>query len=349
MTSRVLLTRALRVLVAAMLLVTISSGMALAKNPNINLKGTATAVPGIVSAGALVRFDYTITNNSNSNYSSFFVDATTPDKATGGQLVAILVNATVTPSTTAPKACTITSTGDLHCSFGPLNGSGSTASFSVLYRVASNATGTWTVTFAASSNGVSGSDPGNSHGDTVNIPGTVAIGTGKDGGTYVFGDDLTTQNDQNLSKKNPQSSKLIFSSGGSAGFPATVDEAAGSSTLYACPTAVSSSCFGDWNLISANNGGAVPGGSFRVTYGYDKISGSQGNVRFVHLLDPDHDGVYGEGQVAGVDYVVIPSFSSQPCSASSSTGTNCIESISSSGGDYFFTLILDGNGPMRGI
>jgi hypothetical protein len=335
--------------IAAALVTTLFSGMALAKNPNLNLRGTATAVPATVSAGSLVRFDYSITNYSNSNYSSFFVDAVTPDKTSGGQLVAVLVNATVTPATTAPKSCSITASGDLHCTFGPLNGSGVTASFSVLYRVPTNASSSWTVTFAASSNGVSGSDPGNSHGDTVNIPGTVAIGTGKAGGTYVFGTDLTTQNDQSLGKKNPQSSKLIFSSSGSAGFPATVDEAAGSSTLYVCPTAVSSSCFGDWNLISANNGGAVPGGSFRVTYGYDKISGSQGNVRFVHLLDPDHDGVYGEGQVAGVDYVVIPSFSSQPCSSSSSTGKDCIESISSSGGDYFFTLILDGNGPMRGI
>ena len=346
MTSRVSISRALRILVAAMLLVTISSGMALAKNPNVNLRGTAPAVPGTVSAGALVRFDYSLTNTSNSNYSSMFVDAITPDTANGAQLVAILAGPTVTPATTATKTCDISS-GDLHCSFGPLNGNGATASVSVLYRVPTNASGSWTVTFAASSNGFSGSDPGNSHGDSVNTPGTVSIGAGKDGGSYIFGDDLTTQNDQSLGKKNPQSSKLLFSSSGSNGFPATVDEAAGSSTVYVCPTAVSSSCFGDWNLISANNGGAVPGGSFRVTYGYDKISGSQGNVRFVHLLDPDHDGVYGEGQVLGTDYVVIPSFSSSPCSTTLTT--NCIESISNGGGDYFFTLILDGNGPMRGI
>jgi hypothetical protein len=348
MRVRVSVRRAARVVVAAMLLTTVSSGMALAKNPGINLSGSAPAVPGTVSAGALVRFDYSITNTSSSNYSSFFVDAITPDTANGAQLVAILAGPTVTPATTDTKTCDITS-GDLHCSFGPLNGKGATASVSVLYRVPANASGSWTVTFAASSNGFSSSDPGNSHGDVVNVPGTVSIGSGRSGGTYVYGDDLTAQNDQTLNKKNPQSSKLVFSSGGSAGFPATVDEAAGSSTLYVCPSAVASSCFGDWNLISANNGGSVPGGSFRVTYGYDKISGQQGAVRFVHLLDPDHDGVYGEGQVLGVDYVVIPSFNSQPCSSSSSTGTNCIESISASGGDYFFTLILDGNGPMRGI
>jgi hypothetical protein len=110
---------------------------------------------------------------------------------------------------------------------------------------------------------------------------------------------------------------------------------------------VASACFGDWNLISANDGGPVPGGSFRVTYGYDKIAGQPGDVGFVHLLDPDGDGIYGEGQVAGTDYVLVPSFNSNPCSTTHPT--NCVESFSTSNGDYFFTLVLDGNGPMRGI
>jgi len=344
MISRVPIYRALRIVVAGMLLATVVSGTALAKNPGSNLSGTATAVPGTVSAGALVRFNYSVTNTSNSNFSSFFVDSETPNKDFGAALVAV-ISATVTPGTTTTPSCNI-STGDLHCTFGPLN-SGSTARVSAVYRTPSNASGTWVVTFAASSTGASPNDPGNSHGDAYLVTGTASIGSGKAGGSYIFGSDLTTQNDQNIGKKNAQSSKLIFSSDGSTGFPATVDEAPASSTVYVCPTAVSAACFGDWNLISANDGGPVPGGSFSVTYGYDKIAGQQGNVGFVHLLDPDGDHIYGEGQVQGTDYVLIPSYNSNPCSTTHTT--NCIDSISTSGGDYFFTLILDGNGPMRGI
>lgn len=343
MISRVPINRALRMVVAGMLLTTVVSGTALAKNPTNNLNGSAPAVPGTVSAAALVRFSYSVTNTSSSNFSSFFVDAVTPNTDFDAALVGVISVGNSTSGTT--PTCDTTS-GDLHCTFGPLN-SGKTATINVVYRTPSNASGTWSVLFAASSTGAPGTDPGNSHGDSYNVTGTVNIGVGKAGGSYIYGTNLTAQNDQGLGKKNAQSSKLIFSSDGTTGFPATIDEAPASSTVYVCPTAVSAACFGDWNLISANNGGAVPGGSFRVTYGYDKISGSQGSVRFVHLLDPDHDGVYGEGQVEGTDYLVIPSFSSSPCSTTLTT--NCIESISSGGGDYFFTLILDGNGPMRGI
>ena len=70
MTSRVLPSRALRIGVAGMLLATLVSGTTLAKNPANNLSGTATAIPGTVSAGALVRFNYSVTNTSNSNFTS---------------------------------------------------------------------------------------------------------------------------------------------------------------------------------------------------------------------------------------------------------------------------------------
>ena len=71
MISRVPIYRALRIVVAGMLLTTVVSGTALAKNPSNNLSGTATPVPGTVSAGALVRFNYSVTNTSSSNFSSF--------------------------------------------------------------------------------------------------------------------------------------------------------------------------------------------------------------------------------------------------------------------------------------
>jgi len=328
MTSRVLLTRALRVLVAAMLLVTISSGMALAKNPNINLKGTATAVPGTVSAGALVRYDVAVTNVSNSNYSSFFVDAVTPDKTSGGQLVAVLVNATVTPTTTAPKSCDITSSGDLHCAFGPLNGSGSTASFSVLYRVPSNATGSWTVTFAASSNGFSNSDPGNSHGDAVNVPGTVSIGSGNNAGSYIFGDDTVVQNNQNLSKKNnPQSAKLDFTDSTESNFGATVSEAATTS----CPTGITT-CYGDLVIMSVKGGQAI-GGGFLATIGYFSVPGSA-TGRFIHWDTSDLTGTYDLIDTSCAD---------------AAPGEACIDGTFKTGGNTFYVIRLFDNGPMRGI
>jgi len=327
MTSRVLLNRALRVLVAAMLLVTVSSGIALAKNPNINLRGTATPVPGTVSAGALVRFDVSVTNTSNSNYSSFFIDAITPDKTNGAQLITILVAPTVTPATSATKTCDISS-GDLHCSFGPLNGSGATASVSVLYRVASNATGSWTVPFAASSNGFSSSDPGNSHGDTVNVPGTVSIGTGNNAGSYIFGDDTIVQNNQNLSKKNnPQSAKLDFTDSTDTNFGATVSEAATTS----CPTGITT-CYGDLVIMSAKGGQAI-GGGFLATVGYFSVPGSA-TGHFIHWDSSDLTGTYDLIDTSCAD---------------AAPGEACIDGTFKTGGNTFYVIRLFDNGPMRGI
>jgi len=304
---------------------------ATAKAPSNNLKGTAEAIPGTVSAGALVRFDAHIKNDSSSNYSSLFVNATTPAGAT---LVAWFIDSGGTCDG---------SSGDLSCDFSPLN-SGVTVDFTTIYEVPSSASGSFSVTFVATSNGSTGSDrPGQSHGDDYPWVATVDIGSGATGGSYIYGTVLSTQNNQNLNKQNPQSSKLVFHDDKGTGFPATVQQQVGS--FYTCPTGTAASCFGGWSVISADLGTTFPDG-FTVILGYDKIAGQAADVQFVHLLTTPLPASPEEGK----DYEIIKSFNDNPCQVAGASYSNmpCVVSIESIQGDTYFTLALTKNGPLRG-
>jgi len=317
--------------ISLMLVVGLFAGPAAAKAPTANLSDTWEASPGVVSAGALVRFDVHITNDSSSNYSSFFVDAATPNGAT---LVAWFGE--------SQGSCD-GSSGDLSCDFGALN-SGATVDFATIYEVPSSASGSFSVTFIATSNGSTGSDkPGQSHGDDYVVVTSVDIGSGSTAGSYIYGDVLSTQNNQNLNKNNPQSSKLVFHDDKGTGFPATVQQEAGG--FYTCPTDTAASCFGGWSVISADEGATFADG-FTVILGYDKIAGQAADVQFVHLLttplpaDPE----------LNVDYEIIQSFNDNPCQPGGASYLNmpCVVSIETIQGDTYFTLALTNNGPLRG-
>jgi hypothetical protein len=314
--------------ISLMLMVGLLAGPASAKAPTSNLSDTWEASPDVVSAGGLVRFDVHITNDSSSNYSSFYVDAATPNGAT---LVAWFGESQGTCDG---------SSGDLSCDFGAVNG-GVTVDFTTIYQVPSSASGSFSVTYIATSNGNTSSDkPGQSHGDDYVVVATVDIGSGDSGGSYIYGDVLSTQDDQDLNRHNPQSSKLVFTSAGETGFPATVME--DDPIAYACPTNTGLGalvCFGQWSVISVADGGTVEGG-IEVTIGYDRISGNANDVGFVHLPDGGGYELIGSynmgvnGDLCGPDPVDI-------CAS-------YVTQVQHTQGDYYFTFVLSQNGPLRG-
>jgi len=285
------------------------AGTALAKP--LDLSGSAPATPGMVSPGSYVRFDVSFTNPTSSNISQLYMTTKTADT-----FVALV---------SGPSQGTCDTSGPLlTCDFGALNAYTS-ASFVVVYRTPSSGSGN--VDFIFTSTGDTGSDQGkNSHGDARTITGAVTVSTSRDfSGSYLYDpNDLTVADNLNVSRQNPQGTKAT---GVGAGVPLTVGEYP--PNTYVCPGESTASCFGEWSVVSLDNGNLVPGG-FEVVLVYDKVPGNNNSVRFVHLVGP--------GQT--------PIFITQSCS--SSLTVNCIKSVTSSQGDVFYTLIIDNNGPMRG-
>ncbi|HET6819485.1 MAG TPA: hypothetical protein VFH98_02920, partial [Candidatus Limnocylindria bacterium] len=128
MISRVPIYRALRIVVAGMLLTTAFSATAMAKPPKYG--GDVVETPAtFVSYGKLVRFDVTWINQSGANLPHVFVKA---DNATGGTFVALVAG----PS---QGTCGIQTPELFQCSFGTVN-NGASVTFSVVYRAPSTGT-----------------------------------------------------------------------------------------------------------------------------------------------------------------------------------------------------------------
>lgn len=317
-------------LVSMVLLAGLLASPASAKAPGSSLSGSATPEPDTVSAGALVRFNYQVTNTSSSNFATFYVDATTPDKASGGELIDV-VDAYIDPDPGYDPACGPTAAGDLHCDFGGLN-SGSTAYVSGIYRVPPDATGSWSVVFTATSNGSTSNDqPGQSHGDDYAVTGTVPIATGDTAGGYIYGDDVTVANTQTLSKKNnPQNAALDFTGSTDSdlpGFGATIREQAANG---ACAPGITT-CFADLTALAINGGEPVPNG-FLARIGYFQVPGSAVGG-FVHWFGTDTSGDFEL-----IDEACDPTTPVAPCIY----GTEKIQ------GNTFYIIYMKVNGFLRG-
>lgn len=312
---------------SAILISGLFAGGVTAKLPDYD--GSAVPQPSVVSHGGLVRYDVSFTNTTSGNFQTVDLRADTPN---GADLIALIG---------APSQGTCDTSGeDLTCSFGFV-ASGQTITLSVVYRVPTSGS-SMTVPFIFSVQGSTGADtPGRSRGDDLPVNGTVALSSDPElGSSYVFGTDLTVQNNQTLSRRNnPQSAKLVFPAAGD-GFPASVEEVGAES--FSCPADVAATCFGNWNVVSAANGAEFENG-FQVVAGYFQVPGNAATKKFVHLLNPG-----AVNPVLGVDYEIIEDACTFSGDSATPTNMPCIQSVTNSGGNWFYTLVVDDNGPMRG-
>jgi len=280
---------------------------------------TATALPGAVSPGAKVAFDisFALAEDETSNLAQLYLTAVTPDGAT---LLGL------EPGDPSQGSCT--TDVDLSCSFGAV-GPGVEVTLRVVYRTPTTGS-SMTVPFNFNTTGATSgnADKGkHSHGDSYATPGIVDLnGSGDFAGEYIQGGDgLQVFDSQALhNRRNPQST-LVNAPEDSIGV--TVGEVAGST--FPCPTEAGT-CFGQWSIISINDGAEYPGG-FSVVLGY---KGNIGNATFVHVLD--------NGDVELIE---------DECTAdpppASEMDPGCFL-ISSSNGDSFVTLWLTQNGRVSG-
>jgi hypothetical protein len=128
-----------------------------------------------VNPAAYVKFKVTITNAGKSNIAKLFLT----DTITG------------TPVSIAPSTgCS--SSGELLCSLGAL-GSGKSVTRTIIYKLPSSGS-SFDFRFEVNTSGVSGSDGGTSHGDTLKKSGHFVLDGSADfvGGYILDGGDLTT-------------------------------------------------------------------------------------------------------------------------------------------------------------
>lgn len=315
-------------LIAGTLVGALFASPALAAKP-VKPGGTALAVPGTVSPSTAdetnyVRFNVTFTNTRSSSLQQVTMTAATPAGSDLEGLADLLrVNG-------ALQGSCDTAGIDLSCTIGTVE-AGVSVTLSVVYDVPITTATAMNVTFVFKSTGAPGSDPGTSHGDDYPVAGTVTLDSSDFAGTYLFDEnDLIVASNQALTKRgNPQSTKVF---GPESDIPVTVEEVGANS--FTCPEEDDFgnpiACFGQWSVINVNNGALYDTtGGFQVVIGYDQVPGNSHDVGFVHLV--------GSGST----------FITEPCDGEADT--NCILSVDNVSGDLFYTLIIDNNGPIRGI
>jgi hypothetical protein len=293
---------------------------------------TATARPDSVTPGAKVAFDvyFKLAATETSSLSQLYLKAKTP---TGAELLGL------EPGSPSQGSCT--TAVDLSCTFGAVK-PGDVITVRVVYRTPTSGP-SLTVPFKFDTTGVANDKGKNSHGDSYETPGVVALdGSGDFAGRYIRFDetDLTVKDNQILhATRNPQST-LVNAPAGAIGV--TVGEAAGNTAV--CPAAAGS-CFGQWSLVSVNNGAGYTAG-FSVVIGY---KGNIGNASFVHLFD-DYDAVTNPTRYELIEYVSTdPDDPTDICSSSTPSAAElpCMI-LSTANGNSFATLWLNQNGRLSG-
>lgn len=145
-----------------------------------------------------------------------------------------------------------------------------------------------------SSNGSPSSDGGSSHGDTWNWYDGVALTTDPDyQGSYVFDGSLSiVKNDQGVGPLNPQAT-VAFSP--ASGIPVTVQDGPFASANCNAAVVDCSLLFGQWSIVSVNNGLPIPGQGttlyeFQITFDPSEIpSGLNANSLEIYHTYPGAD------------------------------------------------------------
>jgi hypothetical protein len=283
---------------------------------------TATAVPGSVTPGKNVAIDVEFYNfPSTSNISQLFLDAATPTDWT-----------LVTVESFSQGSCTWAT--DVHCDIGAVNAGGKFDA-RIVYTTPSNVTGTLSVNlnwFIFNTTGVAGDKKGNSHGDNYFSAGSMTLDSTKDfGGAYTSSANQIVSDNQVLHvTRNPQFTSVTSPD---PLIGVTVGELPGNT--FICPSDAGT-CFGQWSVISVNDGASYPNG-FSVLLGY---KGNIANASFVHLFDT-YDPVTNP-----TAYELITSDDICPATLTPSV-IPCMTGWSSSGGNSYVTLWLNQNGQLK--
>jgi hypothetical protein len=319
-----------------MAVLVLSPASTLAKPPGWGFDPIVT-VPGTVSPGRAVAFDVTIKNDGKSNISSVLMG--TSLGASNPLAVPVYISDATWTGQPAPliaRPCgSAPYTTALSCNFGNIV-SGAKVSLRIAFHTP--ATGSsWAFNFLLTGNGDTPSDTGGtSHGDTKTGAASVALSSDPDyaGGFVVDGGESFSTVD-NLTKQNPQSTKLIA---GSSLQIATIQESSSytpSGTL--CST---THCIGQWAIVTAPNpDSALINGSLLI-YGKG-LPGSVGPEDIVlhHLggtdLERGDDGVIGDEP------------SERCASATDSASAPCIF-VTQEGQNFRVVFWLLHNGGLRG-
>jgi hypothetical protein len=294
---------------------------------------TAFPLPETVSPGANVAFDvsFKLAEGETSTLSQLYLSAETPD---GAKLLGL------EPGSPSQGTCPIVTDALLSCTFGAVS-PGVEVTLRPVYETPSSGD-SMTVAFNFNTTGVTkgkADKGGNSHGDSyAALPGSVSLlGGGDFAGLYIRDGDTSLQVSDNQSlhnTRNPQST-LVNAPSGAIGV--SVGEEAISPSTVLCPPEVGT-CFGQWSVISVNDGAPYPDG-FSVVVGY---KGNIGNANFVHLFD-DYDALTNPD---AYELILNPE---DTCSDSSPEPTElpCMI-LSSSGGNSYATLWFTENGRTGG-
>jgi hypothetical protein len=281
-------------------------GSVAARNPAWTV--SFTKLPPTVAAGREAGWAVTVTNNGPSNINDLNISLTSE---VDGQLPAYLSDLVLSSGGT--ESCS-TSTGEMVCNVGTLSDD-ATVQFTVAFHVPSGTSGSFDLNVnLRAGTGDTGSDGGNSRGDTKTFTSSTGIGSGNnfDGGFTLGG--ATFQTTGNLGRNNKQTTALDTTD---LHIPVTVTDGLNS---YPC-TACTSNQVGEWSVLEVNNGisgpikvtiliwgGSVPGGVSASDLYLIHADGSGGYNVVDQLCDATHsnaDCLAGEPVKVGNNYKIV--------------------------------------------
>jgi hypothetical protein len=243
-----------------------ASGSASASPPRWSM--TVTNLPPTVGTGSAMGYQVTIHNAGPSNISQLFLVTKT------GESPAYL--------TTSQGTCAPAGSGPLACTLGAL-GAKKSVTVIVAYATAFADTGDpGDPVFQANSNGLTFSDGGTSHGDTLTDPhetGTVISSSPDFAGGFSL-NDVAVSTADNLSDSNRQSTSVEPPA---SNLIVTAED--GPSVSFTCKK-ICSKAFGEWSAINVDNGHEF-GTYFPVTL-LLRASDAPSNlsqIKLAHVLD----------------------------------------------------------------
>jgi len=221
-------------LVLAVSCVVASAGAATASTPRWSM--TVTNLPDVVGAGSAMGYQVTISNAGPSNISQLFLVTETQESP------AYVV--------TSQGTCADPGSGPLACTLGALNAKNS-VTVTVAYTSPFTDTGDpGDPVFQANSNGLTFSDGGTSHGDTLTDPnetGTLFSSSPDFAGGFSLSD-VSVGTDNNLSDSNKQATSIDPPA---SDLVVTAED--GPSVTATCKK-VCAKAFGEWSAINVGNG-----------------------------------------------------------------------------------------------
>jgi hypothetical protein len=233
-------------------------------------------LPALVHNGADAGYQITITNGGTSNISQLSLTGADSPTYVGG-----------------PNGGSCSQPGvPLTCTFGSLAGlnqaPANKVTIIVAYKTPTSGT-SFNEAWLASSTGVTGSDGGTSHGDTLSMSGTTSLTGDANYGGGFDKDGSTVGNDTSLGTNNTQSTQVTPPI---VGVIATVQD--GTSVTFDCKSSCTKTPFGEWSKVTVGSGGVFydKNGNpilFPVTlmvYGKSLPTGVNANsIQLVHVLD----------------------------------------------------------------